>query len=79
DAEQIDQMVSGIIRQLESAGDGEIDSNAVGELVMAALKDIDPVGYVRYASVYKDFRDPGDFAEFIKGADFDEDDDAGGA
>jgi len=79
DAEQIDQMVSGIIRQLESAGDGEIDSNAVGELVMAALKDIDPVGYVRYASVYKDFRDPGDFAEFIKGADFDEDDDAGEA
>lgn len=68
DQEQIEQMVSGIIRQLESAGEAEIDSSAVGELVMAALRDIDPVGYVRYASVYKDFRDPGDFAQFIKGA-----------
>ncbi len=70
--EQIDQMVSGIVRQLESAGEAEVDSAAVGELVMAALRDIDPVGYVRYASVYKDFRDPGDFAQFIKGAALDD-------
>lgn len=68
DPDQVEQMVSGIVRQLESAGEAEIDSSAVGELVMAALRDIDPVGYVRYASVYKDFRDPGDFAQFIKGA-----------
>ena len=66
DADQIDQMVSGIVRQLESLGDAEIESSAVGDFVMTALKDVDPVGYVRYASVYKDFRDPNDFAQFIE-------------
>ncbi|MEM6412257.1 MAG: transcriptional regulator NrdR [Pseudomonadota bacterium] len=64
--DQIDQMVSGIVRQLESGGEAEIDSNRVGDMVMEALKEIDPVGYVRYASVYKDFSDPGDFARFIE-------------
>ena len=73
DSDQIDQMVSGIVRQLESAGAAEIDSAAVGELVMAALKDIDPVGYVRYASVYKDFGNPSDFAQFIEGAALEDD------
>lgn len=64
--EQIDQMVSGIVRQLESGGEAEIESHQVGDMVMEALKEIDPVGYVRYASVYKDFSDPGDFARFIE-------------
>ena len=73
DAEQVEQMVSGIVRQLESAGDAEIESSAVGELVMAALRDIDPVGYVRYASVYKDFGNPSDFAQFIEGAALEDD------
>ena len=59
-------MVSGIVRQLESGGEAEIDSNRGGDMVMEALKEIDPVGYVRYASVYKDFSDPGDFARFIE-------------
>lgn len=66
DTEQIDQLVSGIARKLESLSEGEIDSNKIGELVLEALATVDPVGYVRYASVYRDFKDPEDFAEFIK-------------
>ena len=73
DAEQIDQLVSGIIRKLESGGDTEVESAKIGELVMAALREVDPVGYVRYASVYKDFNDPSDFAGFIESAKFEED------
>ncbi len=69
DPESIDQMVSGIVRKLESGGESEITSSQVGELVMAALKRVDPVGYVRYASVYRDFRDPSDFAQFIEDDD----------
>ena len=64
--EQIEQMVSGIVRQLESGGEPEIPSSQIGDMVMEALKGIDPVGYVRYASVYRDFTDPGDFARFIE-------------
>ena len=80
DREQIDQMVSGIVRKLESAGEPEVSSNDVGELAMEALRMVDPVGYVRFASVYKDFRDPSDFAQFIeKVALEDEDDTAGDA
>ncbi len=59
-------MVSGIARKLESLNEGEIESKQVGALVMEALANVDPVGYVRYASVYRDFQDPEDFAEFIK-------------
>lgn len=66
DPEKIEQMVSGIVRQIESSGETEIPSAAVGEAVMKALKRVDPVGYVRYASVYKDFGDPSDFASFIE-------------
>ncbi len=64
--EQQDQMVSGIIRRLESAVDGEVSSREIGGMVMEALRSLDPVGYVRYASVYRDFRDPSDFAQFIE-------------
>lgn len=71
--EQIDHMVSGIVRQLESGGEPEINSSQIGDMVMIALKDIDPVGYVRYASVYKDFKDPDDFARFIESAALDDD------
>jgi transcriptional repressor NrdR len=66
DREQIDQMVSGIARKLESGGETEVTSNEVGEFAMEALRRVDPVGYVRFASVYKDFRDPNDFAQFIE-------------
>ena len=76
DREQIDQMVSGILRKLESTGEQEVTSNDVGELAMESLKRVDPVGYVRFASVYRDFKDPSDFAQFIdKAALEDEDED----
>ena len=74
EADQIDQLVSGIVRQVEASGDAEISSSQVGAMVMTALKGIDPVGYVRYASVYKDFTDPGDFARFIEANALDEED-----
>ncbi len=64
--EQVDQMVSGIARKLESLNEAEIESKQVGALVMEARSNVDPVGYVRYASVYRDFQDPADFAQFIK-------------
>jgi transcriptional repressor NrdR len=58
-------MVSGIARKLESMGETELPSSVVGEMVMKALKDLDDVAYVRYASVYRDFRQTEDFARFL--------------
>lgn len=63
--ERIERMVSGIVRQLESSGEAEVQSTAIGELVMAALKGLDPVAYVRFASVYRDFREAADFSEVL--------------
>src|ERR1700733_12720880 len=65
DPERVERMVNAIVRQLESMGETEIGSNVVGELVMKALKSLDEVAYVRYASVYRDFRQTGDFADFL--------------
>jgi transcriptional repressor NrdR len=65
DPERVEKMVSGIVRQLESMGETEIPSHEVGELIMKALKSLDEVAYVRYASVYRDFRDPREFSRFI--------------
>jgi transcriptional repressor NrdR len=65
DAERVEQMISGIVRQLESLGETEIPSSTLGELVMAALASVDHVAYVRYASVYKDFGDASDFVQFL--------------
>ncbi len=64
--DQIEQLVSGIVRRLESNGESEIRSDEIGEMVMEALASLDPVAYVRYASVYKDFKDASDFASFIE-------------
>jgi transcriptional repressor NrdR len=64
--EQIEQMVSGIVRRLESQGESEIPSQAIGAMVMDALAKLDPVAYVRYASVYQDFKETKDFAEFLE-------------
>ena len=64
DQDRIDRMVSGIVRQLESMGETDIPSEAVGELVMKALRSLDVVAYVRYASVYRDFGEAKDFEEF---------------
>lgn len=66
--EQIEQMVSGIVRKLESQGEAEVASETIGEMVMEALAHLDPVAYVRYASVYRDFRDTSDFGDFIEEA-----------
>ena len=65
DQDRIEQMVSRIVRQLESMGETELPSSAVGELVMKQLKALDDVAYVRYASVYRDFRETQDFAKFL--------------
>jgi transcriptional repressor NrdR len=67
DPERLERMVNAITRQLESLGETEIPSNVVGELVMKALKSLDDVAYVRYASVYRDFREAGEFATFLEG------------
>ena len=65
DDERIERMVSGIVRQLESAGEAEVGSDEIGALVMDALKGLDPVGYVRFASVYRDFREVADFEDVL--------------
>lgn len=65
DPDRIDRMINGIIRQLESSGDQEVPSERIGELVMEGLAALDSVSYVRFASVYKDFREAKDFEEFI--------------
>ena len=63
--ERIEKMISAITRQLESMGETEIASSGVGELIMKHLKELDDVAYVRYASVYRDFREAGEFATFL--------------
>lgn len=63
--EQIETAANAIVRDLESSGESEITTMQIGEQVMKALAHLDTVGYIRYASVYKDFRDPGDFNEFL--------------
>lgn len=63
--ERIERMVNAIVRQLESLGETELPSTVVGEMVMKALKTLDDVAYVRYASVYRDFRQTEDFARFL--------------
>jgi transcriptional repressor NrdR len=63
--DRIEQMISAIVRQLESMGETELPSSAIGELVMKHLKQLDDVAYVRYASVYRDFRETQDFAKFL--------------
>lgn len=64
--ERIERLVSGLVRQLESSGETEISSAEIGELVMAALRELDPVAYVRFASVYRDFRNTADFQAVLR-------------
>jgi len=64
EAAQIEQLVSGIQRQLETSGEAEIASTRIGELVMEGLKGLDSVAYIRFASVYKDFTEARDFEAF---------------
>jgi transcriptional repressor NrdR len=65
DPERIERVVSGIVRRLESSGETEIPSDAIGEAVMDALANLDSIAYVRFASVYKNFREVRDFEDFI--------------
>jgi transcriptional repressor NrdR len=65
DPAKIDQLISGVQRQMETMGD-EVSSVKIGEAVMAGLKALDHVAYIRFASIYKDFSEPGDFAEIAE-------------
>ncbi len=64
--EKIERVANGIVRELETSGDTDILSKVIGEHVMTSLAALDPVAYVRYASVYKDFREVADFNEFLE-------------
>jgi transcriptional repressor NrdR len=64
--ERVERLLSGIVRQLESRGDAEIPSQDIGQLLMEGLKNLDDVGYVRFASVYRDFREAKDFESFVE-------------
>ena len=64
-ADRIERMVNGIVRQLESQGDSDISTDRIGELVMEGLKGLDDVAYVRFASVYRNFREARDFNAIV--------------
>jgi transcriptional repressor NrdR len=63
--DRVDRMINGLVRQLESQGEAEIPSDKIGELVMAGLKPLDEVAYVRFASVYRNFREARDFGPLL--------------
>jgi transcriptional repressor NrdR len=65
DDDRIEQVTNSVVRQLETLGESEITTAKVGEHIMETLRTLDHVAYVRYASVYKDFRSPGDFEDFV--------------
>ena len=66
DEDRIDRIVNSIQRQLETSGESEIPTRAIGEMVMDSLRELDQVAYVRFASVYKKFREAKDFEEFVE-------------
>ena len=65
--DRIDRLVSGIQRQIETIGDSEIEADRVGEMVMEGLQALDPVAFIRFASVYQEFREARDFETFVAG------------
>ena len=65
DIERVERVINGIVRRLESSGESEVKTEVIGELVMNSLNTLDPVAYVRYASVYKNFREASDFEDFL--------------
>jgi transcriptional repressor NrdR len=65
DSERIEKITSGIVRQLESLGDSDIKSQKIGEIIMETLAPLDKVGFVRFASVYRNFREAQDFEDFL--------------
>jgi len=74
DADRIEEAVSKIVRELESQGESEVSSETVGELVMEALRSLDDVAYVRFASVYRNFREAKDFETALAELSGEEDD-----
>ena len=66
DDDTVERAQNAIVRQLEATGDNEISSKLIGELVMNALAQIDNVAYIRYASVYRNFREASDFGKFVE-------------
>ena len=72
DEDKIERMISGIVRQLESLGESEIKSEQIGALVMDGLRNLDDIAYVRFASVYHDFREAKDFEDIIEELDKDQ-------
>ncbi len=67
DADKVEQVINDIVKALETSGDAEIESVIIGKQIMKALKKLDQVGYIRYASVYRDFEEASDFEDFAKG------------
>ena len=67
--DRVERIVNGIVRQLEASGENDIESKELGELVMETLRDVDAVAYVRFASVYRDFREAKDFENFVGSLD----------
>ena len=65
EAERVEKLISGIVRRLESSGEVDIPSHMIGQLVMESLSEIDQVAYVRFASVYRNFREVQDFENFL--------------
>src|SRR3546814_5159674 len=65
DPVRMEKLVSGIQRQLETSGESEVQAQTIGEMVMEGLKGLDSVAYIRFASVYKDFREAQDFEDFV--------------
>jgi transcriptional repressor NrdR len=72
DPERVERMISGVVRQLESLGEGEVSSDQIGEFVMEGLKGLDDVAFVRFASVYKNFSAADDFRSFLTALDDDD-------
>ena len=69
ESERVEKLISGIVRRLESSGEVDIPSHMIGQLVMESLSEIDQVAYVRFASVYKNFREAKDFEDFLGNLD----------
>ena len=63
--ERVDRMINGLVRRLESMGESEISADVIGQLAMEGLESLDKVAYVRFASVYKNFREAKDFEDFV--------------
>ena len=73
DRDDIERMANGIVRRLETSGESDVTSKAIGELVMDGLSQLDPIAYVRFASVYRNFRETKDFEDFIDEIQSDQD------